>query len=128
MHCIDVLRLSSLSWPNPTLEEQCACVCVCVCVSLLGYRLKNHWHYWRLTELLFETGWRPATQICDLEGANEPGTTWKVMRCLTSGSECQLHNPWRYASVYLYMCGKLYVYLFLSQSESFNLEAMTYWG
>jgi len=64
-------------WPNPTLEKQC----VGVCVSLLGCRLRNYWHYWRLTELLFWTCWCPATQICDLEGHDVPPS----LSCIIDG-------------------------------------------
>jgi len=52
-------------------------LCQCACVSLLGYRLRNHWHYWRLTDL-FWTGWHPETQICDLEGHGVPNFRVRV--------------------------------------------------
>jgi len=52
--------------------------CVGVCVSLFGDRLRNHWHYWRLTDLLFWTGWHSATQICDLEGHDVPNFRVRV--------------------------------------------------
>jgi len=77
--CETTLLFIVKAWPNPTLEKQC----VGVCVNFLGCMLRNHWHYWRLTELLFWTYRRPATQICDLEGHDKPLSVRGICFCLS---------------------------------------------
>jgi len=65
---LDVLRRLK-TWTNPTLKK----LCVCVCVRILGYRLTNKWHFWRLTDLLSATCWHLDTQSCDLGGTQGSG-------------------------------------------------------
>jgi len=43
------LLLIVRAWANSSLNQ------LCVCVSILGYRLSNKWHYWRLNDLFSST-------------------------------------------------------------------------